>query len=197
MAKKAYIGIVEFAKQIDKTPQYVRRLIKNGKITKRSLKTEGKRKLIQPEKAVADLENNISFVNKKNLKTNQNEPKNEPIKRNTENETGDELSEAFEGQLGIVSAAGLTNASLAEAQKIKERFAAALKKLEYEEKSKTLVRATTVEKEAFAMARLTRDSIMAVVDRNAAVLAAETDEKVVADILRDELAQALEFIAAE
>lgn len=193
MAKSAHIGVVEFAKQIDKTPQYVRRLIKQGKISKSSLKTEGKRKLIHPQKALIDLENNISHVNKKPKKTKQSEPKKETQKRTTENV----VAEAIEDHLGIVSAAGLKTASLADAQKIKERFSAALKKLEYEEKSGSLVKATIVEKEAFEIARLTRDGIMAVVDRSAAVLAAETDEKVVADILRDELSQALELIAAE
>ncbi len=188
MPESPYIGVVPFAAQVGMTSQYIRRLIKQGKITKSSLKTKGKRKLIDPEKALIDIENNISHVSRRS-------PKAKPIGLVSEPQATQAKSEP-EKKATIISAAGLSNATLSEAQTIKERYAAALKKLEYEKNSNKLVKVSDIQKEAFTMARLTRDSILSVVDRVSAVLAAETDEKVVADILRDELLQALELLAA-
>ncbi len=147
MAKSAHIGVVEFAKQIDKTPQYVRRLIKQGKISKSSLKTEGKRKLIHPQKALIDLENNISHVNKKPKKTKQSELKKETQKRTTEKtETKQEEALGEEDVRQVIDLANFGRLNLTQAQTIHEQYKAALKKLDFEKRERELLPADEVKK---------------------------------------------------
>jgi len=189
MAKSAHIGVVEFAKQIDKTPQYVRRLIKQGKISKSSLKTEGKRKLIHPEKALVDLKNNVSYVNKKTPKAKQSETGTETGKRNQEDDGGTT-------QHRSVAAKGNTQElTLSQAQTWQARFRAALLKLELEEKSKKLVASERVERDAFAKARVVRDGILRVADRVAPQLAVIEDPHVIGDILKTALLTELEELS--
>lgn len=78
---------------------------------------------------------------------------------------------------------------------IREAYAARLAKLEYERKAELLVEAAQVQAEAFGRARVVRDSILAVPQRVAAILAAETDPAKVQILLADELRKALENLA--
>ncbi|SCY44916.1 hypothetical protein [Desulfoluna spongiiphila] len=129
------------------TPEYVRRLIKTGKITKSSLKTSGKRKLIHPEKARTDLANNVSHVNKKSQKTKQNKPKNKTQKRNTK-KAETEQTDASSGKevYRIIDLAEFGGLNLTEAQTIHEQYKAALKKLDYEKRERELLPADEVRK---------------------------------------------------
>lgn len=84
---------------------------------------------------------------------------------------------------------------LADSQRKKEEFRAKLVELEYEERVGTLVRKSEVEKEAFRIGRLVRDAILNVPSRLAGILAAESDQRRVHDLLEKELRQALESLA--
>lgn len=84
--------------------------------------------------------------------------------------------------------------AIAKSQAKKEEFRAKLVELEYEERVETLVRKDTIEKESFRVGRLVRDAILNVPARLAGILAAESDQRKVHDLLEKELRQALEAL---
>jgi len=69
--------------------------------------------------------------------------------------------------------------SLMESKTLEAAYKAKLAKIEYEEKSKILVEAEAVKKEAFRVARITRDAMLAIPDRLAAELAGMTEPFVI------------------
>ena len=77
--------------------------------------------------------------------------------------------------------------SFAQSRAIKEAYNARLAKLEYEEKSGALVRTDTVKVAWFNALRVLRDRALNLPDRLAPLLAAETDPKIVRDLLEEEL----------
>jgi hypothetical protein len=87
--------------------------------------------------------------------------------------------------------------TIAEHQREKEKWRAKLVELEYEERVGTLVRKDEVEKEQFRLGRLVRDGILNIPSRLAGILAAETDQRKVHDLLETELRQALEALAVD
>lgn len=85
--------------------------------------------------------------------------------------------------------------SYATSRAIREAYSARLTKLSYEERSKILVDASRVQAEAFRLTRDTREAVLAVPGRLAAILAAETDPIVVEVRLNEELRMVLEVLA--
>lgn len=85
--------------------------------------------------------------------------------------------------------------SYAVSRAVREAYSARLTKLTYEERSKILIDASRVQAEAFRRARDTRDALLAVPGRLAAILAAETDPAVVEARLTEELRIVLEVLA--
>lgn len=77
--------------------------------------------------------------------------------------------------------------SFAQSRAIKEAYNARLAKLSYEEKSGALVRTDTVKVAWFNALRVLRDRALNLPDRLAPLLAAETDPKIVRDLLEEEL----------
>lgn len=77
--------------------------------------------------------------------------------------------------------------NFAQSRAIKEAYNARLAKLSYEEKSGALVRTDSVKVAWFNTLRVLRDRALNLPDRLAPILAAETDPKVVRDMLEDEL----------
>ena len=77
--------------------------------------------------------------------------------------------------------------SFAQSRAIKEAYNARLAKLSYEEKSGALVRTDSVKVAWFNTLRVLRDRALNLPDRLAPLLAAETDPKVVREMLDDEL----------
>jgi len=73
----------------------------------------------------------------------------------------------------------------------RESFLAELARLEYEQKSGTLVQVDDVKRESFRVARIVRDSMLNIPDRVAAELAAETDPFKVQQRLSAEIRLAL------
>ena len=91
----------------------------------------------------------------------------------------------------------MSNPAIAKSQAKKEEFRAKLVELEYEERVGTLVRKEDVEKESFRIGRLVRDAVLNVPSRLAGILAAESDQRKVHDLLETELRQALEALAVD
>lgn len=92
----------------------------------------------------------------------------------------------------IIKKSGVKKLDFNAARTLNETYKAALRKLEYEEKSGETVKAKDVEKAAFDMARTLRDNILNVADRIAPLVTAETDQHKNNIIITDELRQALE-----
>ena len=75
----------------------------------------------------------------------------------------------------------------ASARTMREAYKAKMAKLDYEEREGKLVDATQVKEQAFQTGRMVRDGVLAIPDRMADVLAAETDPAKVRQLLVTEL----------
>lgn len=178
-----WISIPEFAKRELKSPQYIRRLIRDGKITETAVRQKGKRFLINPKQAIADLAANTSYMNKR--------PAVEHLEKEKQNETVSDYKKE-----SVINSAGLKIVSLAEAQKLQANYIAALKKIDLEERQGDVLQKTDVEQDAFNIARRTRDAILNIPDRISAELASATDTHVINSKLTKELIQALEELSS-
>ena len=87
--------------------------------------------------------------------------------------------------------------SFAEAQARERHFKAKLAELEYEERAGKLVEVEKVEAEAFRIGQQVRDAILNVPSRLSGIVAAESDQRKVHDLLERELRQALEALAVD
>lgn len=96
---------------------------------------------------------------------------------------------------GIVPADGATSETHAQHQAKKEKFRAKLAELDYLERIADLVRRAEVEAESFRIGRQVRDAILNIPSRLAGIVAAESDQRRVHDLLEQELRQALEALA--
>lgn len=83
----------------------------------------------------------------------------------------------------------------AQAKARREFYNAELARLSFEQKYGKLVEAEEVQRQAFAVGRIVRESMLNLPDRLAALLAGETDARKVHQILTDELTKALEALA--
>jgi len=88
----------------------------------------------------------------------------------------------------------LAGMSFSAARTLKEQYNAEMKKLDYEERSGKLLRDEDVQKGAFEMYRKTRDSLLNIIDRISAQLAAEKKEANIRIILENEIRNALTHI---
>ena len=166
MAETEYLKIPAYSKLKGFSPEYCRRLIAKGIIPKSCCKKFGKRWQVNPKCADKALDENLSQINRKKSK-----------------------------QKKVVQKAGFESLSFSQARAKKEKYLAALRKLEYEEKSGKLISADEVEREYFNIARTVRDSLLNIPGRVSAILAAESDEVKVNEILNEEITQALEVLS--
>jgi hypothetical protein len=95
------------------------------------------------------------------------------------------------------STASQTQLNFAQARAAREVFQARLTKIELEERQGNLIKRRDVDFQARDCARITRDAILNVPDRVAALLAAENDPAVVRELLDTELRTVLERLAME
>jgi len=77
------------------------------------------------------------------------------------------------------------------ARALNEQYKAAVKKLEYEERTGKLINADKVRETAFDVARRVRDGMLNIPDRVAAIIAAESNEIKVRELLTKEIREAL------
>ncbi|MDD3030621.1 MAG: hypothetical protein PHS57_10180 [Alphaproteobacteria bacterium] len=85
--------------------------------------------------------------------------------------------------------------SYAQSRAIREAYNARLAKLEYEEKSGSLVRTDSVKVAWFNVLRVLRDRVLSAPDRLAPIVAVETDPKRVRELMDAELRQILNDVA--
>lgn len=83
----------------------------------------------------------------------------------------------------------------AESQRRREFYLAELARFEYEDRLSSLISTEEVEAEGVRMAKRVRDVIESIPSRIAGMLAAESDQRKVYDLLAQELRQALEGLA--
>lgn len=87
--------------------------------------------------------------------------------------------------------------AFAELQRKREHFKVELARLDYEERVGKLTATEKVAAEAFRIGRQVRDAVLNVPSRLAGILAAESDQRLVHDLLEQELRQALEVLATD
>lgn len=95
----------------------------------------------------------------------------------------------------VDSLSGQSGTSFAQARTVEIVFRAKLRKLEYEVRQKKVIEVELVRKSMADAGRGVRDGILAIPDRLATVLAAESDGKKVHSVLRVELMRELEVLA--
>ena len=81
-----------------------------------------------------------------------------------------------------------------EIQAKREHYRSEIARLEFEERIEKLVEKEQVREEAFHLARLVRDAMLNIPSRIAGILAAESDQRKVHDLLENEIRQALEAL---
>lgn len=116
---------------------------------------------------------------------------------NTDSGTGSlahAKNKAKDDQPEVKTEGGLT---YAEARAQHERFKSRLAQLELEQREGKLVEADAVQREAFKAARQVRDALLNLPDRVAGVLAAETNQFKVHQLLTKEIRRALEDLKFE
>lgn len=96
----------------------------------------------------------------------------------------------------IIAEQGLSGLTMHQAKLTKERYLAALRKLEYEERSGQLIPVDQVSAEAFECARQVRDAMLSIPQRLSAQLAATTDQNEIHNLLSAEIRQALEALSS-
>ena len=167
-----YLNQTEYAAHRGITQQRVSQLIRDGYF-KGALKNFGSRKLIDPVKADRLLNEGLRQDKCKS-----------PKKEKTPAE-----------QQKIIKQAGLELVTLAEAQRLKVNYEAALRKLDFEKEDGMLVNAEQVEKDFFNSARRVRDAILNIPNHLSAELATLTDIHAVSTKLTTELTAALEELS--
>jgi hypothetical protein len=157
------------------TPRQIRRLIQKGKIPKSALKPKGKRFIVDPGKADVALSGSLSQVHKSRTAA--------PGKRTTPTK---------KKKIGPLTELEKRDMTLAECQRLHERYKAALKQLEFDQKSGRLVSADEVKSAAFEIGRSIRDQIMNIAPRLGPILAGESDPNRITKMLHDQFRKALE-----
>ena len=84
--------------------------------------------------------------------------------------------------------------SFQQARAVRETFRAKLARLEFEEKTSTLLNAADVEREAFEIGKQVKTALMALPPRLAELVAAEDDPARCRQLLEEEIRQALETL---
>lgn len=111
----------------------------------------------------------------------------DPSKQNRKPDTEPRLP-----QKEIAEAPKSSKPTYQSARTMREAYSARLQKLEWETRSGEVIQVKSVRVQAFQLARTVRDAILNVPDRIAAILAAETDPRIVHDLLSKELNSALQ-----
>lgn len=163
------ISYREYSRRRGVSAQAVSKAVKTGRISAHTDK-KGK-KYINPAEADVQWEQNTDKASQRK--------KLSPVAAETEVDTSEKLQ----------------GPSYARSRAIREAYQAKIAKITYEEMAGKLVDAGLVKLEAYNIAKTVRESLLAIPDRLAAILAAEADEHQVHVLLTDEINKALEELA--
>lgn len=175
--EKTLLTQTQYAQYRGLTKQRIGQLIKTGHIPASAWKPASKGKLIDVKKADAALDANLSLRGRKGKATKKTTAKDQEIKKQK------------------IRKAGFENLTYSEAQTELMRYKAANEKLDYEERTKELVKASEVKKARFDDGRQVRDAILNIPSRISSMLAAESDDRKVNELLTKELRSALERLS--
>lgn len=190
-----WVTVIAYAEHAGKSPQYIRKIIKAGKLTQKSLKKVGKKYFINPIDADIDIQNN---TNKSYVDKVQDKPKKKPVKKKTLKKKS--LKEKKKTELKIKTDSKKSKSkkrrTLAEAQEEIARHKADLKKIELDVKKGKYVLKTEVNKDSFLIARTIRDSLLNIPDRISAELASINDRYIISEKLMVEITTSLEDLTS-
>jgi len=181
-----YGNVTDLAKRLGITKGRVSQLHKKGAFGDTFTRLNSRRYIIDIEAAVENVKKYSDPVARghKNKIARLNLPDTPPEQRTDDREQRTETAKTIE----------LAGMSFSAARTLKEQYNAEMKKLDFEERSGKLLRDEDVQKGAFEMYRKTRDSLLNIVDRISAQLAAEKKEANVRIILENEIRNALTHI---
>jgi len=182
MAKKPeFVTQTEFAKRVGVSQARISALCSEGMLNG-ATKVEGKRTLIDVNSGIKKLRASLDPTNDSKIRNviGGGNPK----KKETQGDSGGTRS----GNVKPVI-------DFSQARTLNEQYKAAIRKLEYEEKTGKLVDAVRVREAAFSVGRRIRDAMMNLPDRLAAILAAENDEEKIRGHMNREIRVALEELS--
>jgi len=163
----------------------VSKMIRDGKL-KGCIKKISGRKLIDRDLADAALEQNLDRYRNKS-KSADKQPDERPNRKKKPTK---------EDRQRTIEAAELDpEQSLAESQRQKALYDAAIRKLDLDERSGEIIKKEDVEKQYFEIARRVRDSILNVPSRISAEISSMTDVHLVSEKMITELTSALEELS--
>ncbi len=166
------VSVKEYAGHRGVTERQIRRYLSDGMIPPAALSKKGRFILIDTDKADRILDK--AFLSSKVVSPRTPRP---------------------QVMARISKKGGTSGLDFTEARTLKERYKAALLKIELDEKTGRLVDSEAVKVAAFNKARAVRDSLLNIPDRISPILAAEKDQMKVADILTREIRTALEELS--
>lgn len=179
----ATVGLREYSRMREVSPEAVRKAIKSGRLA--ASVTYDAKGWPRIDPAVADGEwGNFTHPTHGGARNKKAAP--EP-----------EIQSVTDDEPAAPRQSGNAAQTFAQSRAIKEAYLARLAKLDYEEKSGKLISADGVKNDAFKMARIVRDSILNIPDRISAELASEAEPFKIHKLLSDELRKALETLAGE
>jgi hypothetical protein len=173
------VKVEDYAQHRKITARSVWRHLASGLIPKSAVIREGRRLFIDQAKA----DKALGAITSRKEILGRAEPK---VKKTAEPTDQEKVKTAARG--------GTSGLSFHEARTVKERYKAALLKIEFDEKMGALVDAEKVKLTAYNTARQVRDALLNIPTRISAILAAESDQNRVAEILTGEIRQALEAL---
>lgn len=166
------VTVKQYAEHRDLTERQVRRYLADGMIPPAALSKKGRFILIDTERADRILDKAVMSSKIVSPRTPQPQVMAQVAKKG-----------------------GTAGLDFTEARTLKERYKAALLKIQLDKETGKLVDAEAVKVAAFNKARAVRDALLNIPDRISPILAAERDEKKVSDILTKEIRTALEELS--
>ncbi len=189
------LTVSEYAKHRGIHERSIRRYLANGAIPEKAIIRKGRLLFINREKADQALARNVitrrEILGDEILPVGQGSATQGQVKK-VILPVG-KPSEAQQAQ--VAAQAGTSGLSFQEARTLKERFKTALLKITLDEKTGRLVEAEQVKVAAFNKARLVRDALLNIPDRISPILAAESDQGRVTELLIGEIRQVLEELS--
>ncbi len=180
MKKKLKRGeLVDFARYIDEPADKIRAWHRRGKLN--DFIKNGR---IEKESAAAEIYNRIAP--KQQQAQNKRWEKQPEMQPETEAEVQDYLNETI---------GDLAQLSIFELQRRNELEKLLIQQIKRRKEAGELIEAEAVEREGFEFARAVRDQFTAIPDRLAAVLAAETDQFTVKQLMVHEINHVLEYVS--
>ncbi len=159
----AHVSIPAFAKIVERSPEYIRRLMSTGVIPKGCIKRVGKRWHVDPVRAKKAMQKNLSPQHRKKTKTK------------TQKYPGIDKEVSY-----------------SQARSLNEQFKVAQARIQLGITMDKYILKSKVKDEIFSASRLCRDSLLSIPDRIAPLVAAENDPHRCKNILDKEITATIE-----